>query len=431
MTSLLDGDAAELAVEVLPVSAVAADADGEWQPPLRGGGRGATSGEACGRTPEPRGFFGCTLPLGHAGPHDLGVEGKRRRPRPQWQEDGFDSALAAAVAYAGRVDTSGAVEEEGTGGLPTEAEGFALHMSDRSGTGYRGVKTTTSGKFEARYGNKSEHLGTFDTAVEAAVAYARYAATGELPPQPPPQVEVEVTEVDGLQLHLSAANPTGYRGLRMKPSGKFEANHGSSQERYIGLFDTAVEAAVAYARHVQSLARDEPTAPVDAAASSAVDVPTAFCAACGDGEDEAGNEILLCDGDGCDACYHLQCLTPPLAAIPEGEWLCPACAASPEQERPTEAEGLRLHMSDRSSTGYRGVYQDGGRFAAQMCVEGKNVRLGNFATAVEAAVAYARTLARCGKRCRRRSCRPRRRPQAHMSDRSSTGYRGVTRTEGG
>ena len=71
----------------------------------------------CGRTPEPRGFFGCRLPLGHAGPHDLGVEGKRRRPRPQWQEDGFDSALAAAVAYAGQVDTSGAVEEEGTGDI--------------------------------------------------------------------------------------------------------------------------------------------------------------------------------------------------------------------------------------------------------------------------------------------------------------------------
>ena len=121
VTSLLDGDAAELAVEVLPVSAVAADADGDWRPPPEEEEEERRVVKLCGRTPEPRGFFGCTLPLGHAGPHDLGVEGKRRRPRPQWQEDGFDSALAAAVAYAGRVDTSGAVEEEGTGGLPTEA----------------------------------------------------------------------------------------------------------------------------------------------------------------------------------------------------------------------------------------------------------------------------------------------------------------------
>ena len=108
-----------------------------------------------------------------------------------------------------------------------------------------------------------------------------------------------------------------------------------------------------------------------------IEAPTA-CAACGDGEDEAGNEILLCDGDGCDACYHLQCLTPPLAAIPEGEWLCPACTASPEQERPTEAEGLRLHMSDRSSTGYRGVYQVKGRFKAEGPEEGKLVYIGTF-----------------------------------------------------
>ena len=90
VTSLLDGDAAELAVEVLPVSAVAADADGEWQPPLEEEEEERRVVKLCGRTPEPRGFFGCRLPLGHAGPHDLGVEGRRRRPRPQWQEDGFD-----------------------------------------------------------------------------------------------------------------------------------------------------------------------------------------------------------------------------------------------------------------------------------------------------------------------------------------------------
>ena len=66
VTSLLDSDAAELAVEVLPVSAVAADADGEWQPPLEEEEEERRV-VVCGRTPEPRGFFGCRLPLGHAG----------------------------------------------------------------------------------------------------------------------------------------------------------------------------------------------------------------------------------------------------------------------------------------------------------------------------------------------------------------------------
>lgn len=30
----------------------------------------------------------------------------------------------------------------------------------------------------------------------------------------------------------------------------------------------------------------------------------------------------------CNLClegYHMKCLTPPLSAVPEGEWLCPNC----------------------------------------------------------------------------------------------------------
>jgi hypothetical protein len=34
---------------------------------------------------------------------------------------------------------------------------------------------------------------------------------------------------------------------------------------------------------------------------------------------------LLCDD--CDACYHMQCLRPPLKAIPETDWYCPPCSA--------------------------------------------------------------------------------------------------------
>ena len=37
----------------------------------------------------------------------------------------------------------------------------------------------------------------------------------------------------------------------------------------------------------------------------------------------AGNEMLLCDGYGCDAAYHLDCLRPPLLRIPKGSWHCP------------------------------------------------------------------------------------------------------------
>jgi hypothetical protein len=34
-------------------------------------------------------------------------------------------------------------------------------------------------------------------------------------------------------------------------------------------------------------------------------------------------------GPQCDSPYHLGCLRPPLSAIPDGEWFCPACAAAP------------------------------------------------------------------------------------------------------
>lgn len=34
--------------------------------------------------------------------------------------------------------------------------------------------------------------------------------------------------------------------------------------------------------------------------------------------------MLLCDG--CDAEYHMDCLTPPLKSLPEHSWYCPTCA---------------------------------------------------------------------------------------------------------
>lgn len=46
------------------------------------------------------------------------------------------------------------------------------------------------------------------------------------------------------------------------------------------------------------------------------------CQRCGGGDHE--DLLLLCDA--CDAAIHTFCLTPPLAAVPEGHWHCPACA---------------------------------------------------------------------------------------------------------
>ena len=58
-----------------------------------------------------------------------------------------------------------------------------------------------------------------------------------------------------------------------------------------------------------------------------------------------------------------------------------------------EAEGMRLHLSRNSSTGYRGVSKKRNHFIVQYTVDGSRNKLaGSFGTAVEAAVAYARAI---------------------------------------
>ena len=54
------------------------------------------------------------------------------------------------------------------------------------------------------------------------------------------------------------------------------------------------------------------------------------CAACRGADSHPGNEIMLCDGDGCDSAWHQLCLRPAVIDVPEGAWHCPRCAAPSE-----------------------------------------------------------------------------------------------------
>ncbi|EOD20879.1 hypothetical protein EMIHUDRAFT_117407 [Emiliania huxleyi CCMP1516] len=239
-----------------------------------------------------------------------------------------------------------------------EAEGLRLHLSHTSSTGYRGVWRLASGRFVAHRDRahrrtmrpadgKKASIGYFDTAVEAAVAYARAvgeaaaaagkasdsderepggeAAAAESSDAGEPaerQAAEVVAEAEGLRLHLSSNNSTGYKRVSKQASGRFKAQ----RQGYvtIGTFDTAVEAAVAYAK--------------------------------------AAGE------------YQPPAQPPPIVA--------------------TEAEGLRLHLSSRCSTGYLGVFEhrSSGRFEARRSVDGRQVTIGYFGSAVAAAVAYARAV---------------------------------------
>ena len=148
------------------------------------------------------------------------------------------------------------------------AEGLSLHLSSNS-TGYRGVREH-SGRFQAQrmVDGRADYLGTFGTAVEAAVAYAR--AAGEY--QPP----AVATEAEGLRLHLSSRGRTGYKGVYihrglMTPAQRmdapprvvlglpFFAQVDGRPAQGLGSYATAVEAAVAYARWRR--ANDEAAAP--------------------------------------------------------------------------------------------------------------------------------------------------------------------------
>ncbi|XP_075693699.1 PHD and RING finger domain-containing protein 1 isoform X2 [Rhinoderma darwinii] len=64
------------------------------------------------------------------------------------------------------------------------------------------------------------------------------------------------------------------------------------------------------------------------------------CEVCGRCDRE--DRLLLCDG--CDAGYHMECLTPPLNAVPVDEWFCPECAATnqPEDDAVSEEEVASL-----------------------------------------------------------------------------------------
>ncbi|EOD34363.1 hypothetical protein EMIHUDRAFT_202126 [Emiliania huxleyi CCMP1516] len=170
----------------------------------------------------------------------------------------FGTAVQAAVAYAravgharglgGQVSDPAmaaqtAADAERAAEVVPEAEGLRLHLSS-NGTGYKGVSRQYDRKFQAAwtFDGTPQYLGSFDTAVEAAVAYAR--AFGEAP--------AVVADFEGLRLHLSSSNRTGYKNVYQQSASRFQAfNKVDGRRLCLGTFDTAVEAAAAYARAVE------------------------------------------------------------------------------------------------------------------------------------------------------------------------------------
>eukprot|EP00964_Phaeocystis_antarctica_P030484 scaffold17220_cov65-Phaeocystis_antarctica.AAC.5 len=310
-----------------------------------------------------------------------------------------------------------------------EAEGLTLQPSD-SNSGYRNVHKACRSQAEAkpfhaavwRAGEKVR-LGTFATAAEAALAYARtpeaQAQVANLKPAPLTAVEVVAqAAVEGLELETSS-NAAGYKGVKLDHSRYQARVQRAGKEVNLGSFVTAEEAALAAAR--ANARPDPPAASPYPAAKRATPPPkpppakhSRNSVAPGslqpdsDSEDGISVEVVevieLCEedaegeedaeeDDGEEEDDDEDEEDEEEEEVEEAQEMGQADAAE-AAVRQAEAEGLTLQPAD-SAAGYRSVrkatFRKNTRFQARVWRAGKQVHLGNFATAEEAALVYART----------------------------------------
>ena len=86
------------------------------------------------------------------------------------------------------------------------------------------MRQVASGRFQATYKSVQygdANLGTFDTAVEAARAYAKRLA--EDAEREEEGDESLVTEAEGYKLILSKKSKTGYKGVKLYEHGRYYA----------------------------------------------------------------------------------------------------------------------------------------------------------------------------------------------------------------
>ena len=227
-----------------------------------------------------------------------------------------------------------------------EAEGLTLLVADNT-TGYFGVHHSYPGKpkpYQAKLkrGGKAVHLGSFATAEEAALCVARSPegqAAAQRAAAAPPLTSEEArqqAQAEGLTLPV-ADSKAGYSCVSLAKPGQpkpYQARVSrGGKYAHLGCFVTAEEAALCVARS------------------------------------------------------------------PEGQEAAQRAAAAPpltseEARQQAQAEGLTLRVAD-NKTGYFGVHLNNpGKpkpYQAQVSRGGKDVHLGSFATAEEAALCVARS----------------------------------------
>ena len=312
-----------------------------------------------------------------------------------------------------------------------EAEGLTLLRSESSSTGYKGVSFNSGMakpyRAEVRRGGKLVSLGSFVTAEEAALCHARtpeaqaaMAAAAAAPPEPPPltaEEAVQQAEAEGLMLLRSESSSTGYKGVSIY-SGRYRA----VAKVYIGIFATLEEAAlhVARASAAQAAAAAPPKPPPLTAEEALREAEAEGLTLLRSESIKTGYKGVSFNGSCKSNPYQAyvwrggkvvnlgRYATAEEAALchartPEAQAAVAAAAAPPapppmtaeEALRQAEAEGLTLLRTESTSTGYKGVSFNRNMktksYHARVQRGGKDVNLGRFATAEEAALSYARS----------------------------------------
>eukprot|EP00656_Telonema_subtile_P028296 TRINITY_DN3066_c0_g1_i9.p1 TRINITY_DN3066_c0_g1~~TRINITY_DN3066_c0_g1_i9.p1 ORF type:complete len:672 (+),score=131.78 TRINITY_DN3066_c0_g1_i9:417-2432(+) len=257
-------------------------------------------------------------------------------------------------------------------------------------TGFKGVSPAW-GKFRARH--RGIRLGTFDTPQEAAAVYAVHKAQSKAPTKKnhewegPAKRQRRVPDTDDDCDHqqpelIRADNQSGFKGVSL--------THGKYRARYAGIplghFDTAEEAALAYAAEMQARTRSSDTSDTDT-----------------DSSEEEQGQLLRAQNEtgfkGVGVTYRGK-YRARYAGVRLGTFASAEEAAAVYTAHRVEVEArTRSDHTDREAapeddqlirasnrTGFRGVSMSKrGKFKARY----RGVWLGQFPTAEQAAAAYA------------------------------------------
>ena len=309
-------------------------------------------------------------------------------------------------------------------------EGLTLRVA-KNITGYFCVYLNKPGQpkpytAQVRRSGKQVSLGSFATAEEAALCVARSPegqASAEKAAAPPPMTsEVARQQAQAERLALPVAeSKTGYFGVYYQPgrSRPYQAQVSrGGKEVYLGSFSTAVEAVLCVARSPEGQASSS------AAALPLTLTPTGKERVPQQAQAEGPTRRLADNTTGYFGVHHKPSRSKPyqaqvwcggkdvhlgyfatadeaalcVARSPEGQAAAEKATAAPpltsEQARQqAQAEGLTLRVAD-NKTGYFGVHLSSSKskpFQVKVRRDGKDVHLGTFATAEEAALCLARS----------------------------------------